>query len=111
MKHKGGILEIRISLLSEKSRNEYKNLDLGPYALLCITDTGAGIEEENIHQIFDPFFTTKTKGHGTGMGLAMVHGIIKNHGGEILVNSKKGEGTEFRLILPLIDNPLEIEGS
>lgn len=71
---------------------------------ITFKDTGRGIEEETIEKIFDPFFTTKDIGKGTGLGLSISYGIIQNHEGEIKVNSKIGEGTEFIITLP-IDGP------
>ena len=71
---------------------------------LSIRDTGCGIPEENMPKIFDPFFTTKGVGRGTGLGLSVSHGTIEAHGGSIEVDSTVGEGTEFRVYLP-IDNP------
>jgi signal transduction histidine kinase len=65
-----------------------------------ISDTGAGISEENIRRIFDPFFTTKSIGKGTGLGLAVSYGIIQEHGGGIFVDSDSGRGTHFRVKLP-----------
>jgi two-component system, NtrC family, sensor kinase len=65
-----------------------------------ISDTGAGISEDNIKRIFDPFFTTKSIGKGTGLGLAISYGIIQEHGGRIFVDSGAGKGTHFRLKLP-----------
>ena len=66
---------------------------------LEVTDTGCGIEEDKLDKIFDPFFTTKKKEQGTGLGLAVVHGIIKKHKGEIHVISKVGVGTTFHVYL------------
>ncbi|MCJ7824203.1 MAG: ATP-binding protein, partial [Anaerolineales bacterium] len=68
---------------------------------ISITDTGYGIPEEYLDKLFDPFFTTKEVGHGTGLGLAISYGIIKEHGGEISVESKVGEGSNFLIRLPL----------
>jgi len=65
-----------------------------------ISDTGAGITEENIRRIFDPFFTTKSIGKGTGLGLAVTYGIIQEHGGGIFVDSSSEKGTHFRVKLP-----------
>lgn len=68
---------------------------------LEVTDTGYGIEKKNLSRIFDPFFTTKPTGEGTGLGLSVSYGIIKNHGGEILVKSKRGKGSTFTVVLPV----------
>jgi two-component system NtrC family sensor kinase len=67
---------------------------------VTFTDTGCGIEKENIDKIFDPFFTTKEVGHGTGLGLAISYGIVKGHGGTISVESEVGKGTSFTIRLP-----------
>jgi two-component system NtrC family sensor kinase len=64
-----------------------------------ITDTGSGIEKKNLKRIFDPFFTTKPTGEGTGLGLSVSYGIVKNHGGNIFVESKPGTGTTFTVVL------------
>ncbi len=71
------------------------------YVTVEFTDTGVGIPEENLSKIFDPFFTTKEVGKGTGLGLAVCYGIAEKHGGRIEVDSKVGEGTTFRIILPV----------
>jgi two-component system NtrC family sensor kinase len=72
-----------------------------PMVEISIRDTGCGISEENLQRIFDPFFTTKGVGRGTGLGLSVSHGTIEAHGGSIEVDSTVGEGTEFRIYLPL----------
>ncbi|MFW6241861.1 MAG: PAS domain S-box protein, partial [Thermodesulfobacteriota bacterium] len=75
----------------------------GRYACLLVSDTGRGISPEIRHRIFDPYFTTKAQGKGTGLGLAMVYGIVKDHGGEITVESEPGRGTVFRVYLPALE--------
>ena len=70
-------------------------------AYIKVIDTGYGIEKKNLSRIFDPFFTTKPTGEGTGLGLSVSYGIIKNHGGEILAESKRGKGSTFTVVLPV----------
>ncbi len=74
----------------------------GLYVCLTVGDTGMGINKDIMNKIFDPFFTTKEKGKGTGMGLSVVHGIVKSMKGAIRVDSKPGKGTKFRVFLPVI---------
>ena len=102
MEETGGELNIRLKEV------EFGELDLfdpdikpGTYACLIISDTGKGMDDEVIEKIFDPFFTTKEIGKGTGMGLSVVHGIVKNMNGTIKVNSRPDKGTEFHVYLPL----------
>lgn len=71
--------------------------------VLVVTDTGAGMDKDVMERIYVPFFTTKDVGHGTGLGLAVVHGIVTSHGGFVNVESKVGEGTRFEVRLPLSD--------
>jgi CheY-like chemotaxis protein len=76
-------------------------LEPGNYVKIRVSDTGKGIPQDIMNSIFEPYFTTKAPGEGTGMGLAMVHGIIESYGGRITVESKIGEGTVFTIYLPI----------
>jgi PAS domain S-box-containing protein len=79
----------------------------GPYARLSVSDTGCGIDREFMDRIFEPYFTTKKKGKGTGLGLAVVYGIIREHGGDIKVHSEVGVGSTFHVYLPLMKKTFE----
>lgn len=100
----GGLLEIilRSKIINEKSEERYKGLSPGNYIELIVKDSGSGIDPKICDKIFDPYFTTKAVGKGTGMGLAVVHGIVKNHQGKIYVDSELGKGTTFRIVFPTI---------
>jgi signal transduction histidine kinase len=80
------------------------------YALLSIEDTGFGIDPEDMNKIYEPFFTKKVKGHGRGLGLAMVYAIVRDHGGLIECASKLGEGTVFSLYLPALEGTFKSAG-
>jgi two-component system NtrC family sensor kinase len=75
---------------------------------IIVQDTGIGISRENIKKIYDPFFTTKAAGKGTGLGLSVSYGIVREHGGNISVDSKPGAGTSFKLELPLVRKPVNV---
>ncbi|WP_051328118.1 PAS domain-containing hybrid sensor histidine kinase/response regulator [Desulfatirhabdium butyrativorans] len=93
-------LTLRNAELKDGLRSPFANLPPGHYLQMVFSDTGRGIEAGNLHRIFDPYFTTKAPGRGTGMGLAVVHGIVQNHGGAITVASEPGQGTTFYLYFP-----------
>jgi len=101
----GGKLTVRTENLEnvDKYVNQLPNIELGEYVLLRITDTGHGIEPDNIEQIFEPFFTTKDVGEGTGLGLSMVFGLVKQLKGYISCKSKVGQGTTFEVFFPVVD--------
>lgn len=103
-----GVLEVRLVNLyiDADVAAQYPDLNPGPYVRLTVSDTGHGMEPEIIERIFDPYFTTKKPDEGTGMGLAVVHGIVKSHGGTITVESKVGEGTTFHIYFPRIEREL-----
>ncbi|MCP4044004.1 MAG: response regulator [Gammaproteobacteria bacterium] len=81
----------------------------GDWVDLSVTDTGSGINPEALDRIFDPFYTTKEVGKGTGMGMAVIHGIMRNHGGHVLVETEKGKGTTFRLLFPPVVDEAETQ--
>ena len=106
MEKTGGTLKVTahpIDTLPDKLKNSGLNTQ-SSFVEICISDTGTGIEEDVLDRIFDPFFTTKEKGKGTGMGLSVVYGIVKNMEGTILVDSTVGVGTTFSIYLPTIES-------
>lgn len=105
-KNGGGLLEVGLLdvEMGAHDRDRYVALKPGPYLRLSVSDTGDGMDQETMERIFDPFFTTKSRTEGTGMGLAVVHGIVKNWGGKITVESAPGRGTTFYVFLPRVDS-------
>jgi CheY-like chemotaxis protein len=111
MREKGGTLNVTlkpVAILPE-SAALYSELSPGPYISLTVSDTGHGIDKNIIDRIFDPFFTTKERGEGTGLGLAVVYGIIKELKGAIRVESEKDRGARFTILLPRIQRPAKTE--
>jgi PAS domain S-box-containing protein len=111
MQEGGGILNIQLiqKWIYPVQTTRPIGLEPGDYAELVVNDTGYGIDSSIIDRIFDPFFTTKKPGEGTGLGLSVVYGIVRNHGGAIDVASTPGQGTTFNIYLPLIKTDTEIE--
>ncbi len=108
MEDTGGELEIGLKQI-ELGEPDLPNPDMAPgsYACLTVADTGTSIDENIREKILDPYFTTKEYGKCTGMGLSIVHGIVLNAGGNIQVYSELGEGTEFHVYLPIVQNSFE----
>jgi PAS domain S-box-containing protein len=119
----GGNIDISLQPVDVDHVDAAQNLNLrkGRYAQFTVTDTGSGMTQLTISRIFDPFFTTKPQGKGTGMGLALVHGIVQHHDGVIDVESEVGKGTTFKVFFPLttdtaaeekcpVERPPDIEG-
>jgi two-component system, cell cycle sensor histidine kinase and response regulator CckA len=113
MQKQGGVLEVAVrdvELTSEAITHE-TGLVPGAYVELTVRDTGHGIDPGILDRIYDPFFTTKEVNEGTGLGLAVVHGIVKSHGGAIEVSSKPGEETVFRVLLPSVSGRPEVKAA
>ena len=105
---KGGDLHLELKNVNLNGLRSYVGDTLrGDYVMLACTDTGTGMTPETLGRIFEPFFTTKEKGEGTGLGLSTVFGIVRNHEGGIVVNSRLGHGTRFEIYLPAIDLTLD----
>jgi CheY-like chemotaxis protein len=105
MRDQAGVLEVTLAPLQVDTELARLHPDLrpGPYVKLSISDTGCGMSRATLERIFDPFFTTKGPGEGTGLGLAVVHGIMKSHDGTITVYSEPGKGTVFHLYFPAFE--------
>jgi signal transduction histidine kinase/CheY-like chemotaxis protein len=99
---KGGMLKISSKLehLDSANLSSTPFLAAGPHVVVAVSDTGVGMDEKILQHIFEPFFSTKGLGKGNGLGLATVYGVVKNHGGEIRVDSEPGKGTTFTVYLP-----------
>ena len=104
MKDANGTMTVELSEMTFDEPYIARHLSLkpGPYVKLAVSDTGYGIPPENIDRIFEPYFTTKGIGEGTGLGLAVIHGIVADHGGAITVYSIPGQGSTFNVFLPMV---------
>jgi PAS domain S-box-containing protein len=113
MEEDGGRLTVSLSqtILTDSDVRLHPGLGAGRYAQLRVQDTGTGIPADILDKIFQPYFTTKEKDKGTGLGLAVVHGIVQSYGGDIRVDSAPGEGTTFDIYLPTIKAPAESTAS
>jgi signal transduction histidine kinase len=103
MQKKGGTLHISLEnqIVDDNFNKTYPGIRKGKYVRADFRDTGTGMKPDILKRIFEPFFTTKPEGEGTGLGLSVVHDLIKNMEGEILVQSKPGKGSTFSVLLPV----------
>jgi two-component system, cell cycle sensor histidine kinase and response regulator CckA len=110
MQGDSGMLQVTLAdvCLGPESLPSHLELQQGPHVKLTVMDSGQGIDPSILDRIFDPFFTTKEQGVGTGLGLSVVHGIVKSHGGAIAVESLPGAGTSFHVFFPAIEAAAEL---
>jgi PAS domain S-box-containing protein len=111
MEDSGGVLQVSLkdAVIDMEDSLNINGLPQGDYVEVAVSDTGVGIAPDIVGSIFDPYFTTKGSGEGTGMGLAMVHGIVESYGGKITVDSRLGKGTTFAIYLPVIEKQSTLE--
>ena len=111
MEEKGGILSVEVLKvhIADDAALDFGELNKGDYAQITVRDTGTGIDSDTQKKMFDPYYTTKETGKGTGMGLAVVQGIVLNHGGAISVHSKIHKGTSIKVLFPISDEQNQIK--
>ncbi len=105
MQESGGKLEVKLEEIhvSYEKSMERVGMKVGKHLELTVKDSGHGMDPQVMDRIFEPYYTTKEQGKGTGLGLSVIHGIVKNHGGDITVTSRPGNGSTFKVYLPVID--------
>src|SRR5258708_4307091 len=103
------ILETQGVTLEEPFVGPGATLKPGSYVMLAVTDTGSGMDAQTRSHLFEPFYTTKAQGHGTGLGLSTVHGIVRQSGGEIVIHSEPGQGTCVKIYFPGVTDALSEE--
>ena len=105
MQESGGKLEVKLEEIhvSYEKSMERVGMKVGKHIELTVKDSGHGMDPQVMDRIFEPYYTTKEQGKGTGLGLSVIHGIVKNHGGDITVTSRPGNGSTFKVYLPVID--------
>jgi PAS domain S-box-containing protein len=111
MREKGGVLDVNLGevQLDAAAVSNYKDLQPGSYVRLTVSDTGHGMDADTLERIFDPYFTTKEVGEGSGLGLAVVHGIVRRHEGGIYVQSEPGQGTTFEILFPMTERSQRLQ--
>jgi signal transduction histidine kinase/ActR/RegA family two-component response regulator len=109
----GGCLTVETAntYLDEAYVRRFGDVDAGQYVVLCVTDTGTGISKDVLDRVVEPFFTTKPAGEGSGLGLAMVHGFVKQSGGHMRIYSEEGQGTTVKIYLPRLTNVEEVSAT